>query len=248
MSLNIETPTPTCVRSKHHNWPSAQGAIMSLALRVTFIGLILCAVQPSWSQEVAPRVRFSCTNTSGTTIDDREMLDCNGILKKIGPSGVSTVIPTIAQRRILDKCESEKKAAADERRRTASHDNNVLSKYPDEAAHRKARQTALRTTIEAIERSEARLSELAKERKPLMDELEFYQNGKSVPAKLQQKINANDGLIDTQQVFLTTKRAEAARINGQFDEEFGYIKILWSAPPSSPAYQVDCLAVALAQK
>ena len=53
-------------------------------------------------------------------------------------------------------------------------DRNLLSRFPNEAAHRKARAAALDDVDKALRLSQTRLGSLAAERNPLLDEAEFY--------------------------------------------------------------------------
>jgi hypothetical protein len=68
-------------------------------------------------------------------------------------------------------------------RDNARHDRNLLARYPRKERHDVARRAALDDIVKATLASEARLQELAKERKVLDDEAEFYK-ARMLPAKL----------------------------------------------------------------
>jgi hypothetical protein len=83
--------------------------------------------------------------------------------------------------------------------------------------------------------SERRIKDLGVERKPLLDEAEFYK-GKPLPGKLKQSLDANDAGVEAQQVLIENQKAEIVRINTRFDAELARLKKLWSgaAPGSLP--------------
>ena len=91
-------------------------------------------------------------------------------------------------------------------------DRNLLARYPNEAPHRKAREAALDTVRLAIKASEKRLQDLAAERKPLLDEAEFYV-GKPLPPKLRNQLDANDAAIAAQREAAVSQEAELERVN-----------------------------------
>src|SRR5437773_459008 len=69
------------------------------------------------------------------------------------------------------------------------------------------------------------------ERKPLIDEAEFYQ-GKQMPAKLKQALDANDAATDAQRALIQNQQAEIGRINALYDAELGRLRKLWSGAPA----------------
>ena len=84
-----------------------------------------------------------------------------------------------------------------------------------------------------IKTSEQRLDALEKERKPLMDETEFYV-GKPLPAKLKQAIDANDATTEAQRSLVANQKAEMVRVTKLYDEELERLRKLWSgAQPGS---------------
>jgi hypothetical protein len=106
-------------------------------------------------------------------------------------------------------------------------DRNLLARFPNEAAHKKAREAALEDTRKSVRVSEARLEVLKKERKPLMDEAEFYV-GRTMPVKLKQQIEGNEAATDAQRSLVLNQQAELVRINTTYDSELERLKKLWS--------------------
>ena len=124
-------------------------------------------------------------------------------------------------------------------------DRSLMQRFPNEAAHTRARNAALDDANKAMRSSERRIKELAQERKPLNDEAEFYK-GRLMPAKLKQALDANDAGVEAQQQLIENQRAELVRINGRYDAELMRLKRLWGGaapgsvggaplPPDAPA-------------
>jgi hypothetical protein len=102
-----------------------------------------------------------------------------------------------------------------------------MARYPNEAAHHRAREAALDTVRLAIQASDSRLKQLAVEGKPLRDEAEFYQ-GKPLPAKLKAAIDANEVAIEAQRAASANQEAELSRINQLYDAELERLRRLWA--------------------
>jgi Domain of unknown function (DUF4124) len=119
------------------------------------------------------------------------------------------------------------------RQEAIRRDRNLLARFPNEAAHRKARAAALDDVRKSLVVSENRLNLLANERKPLQDEAEFYV-GKRMPTKLKTQLDANDATVEAQRALVQNLRVESVRIEQLFDAEFERLKKLWEgAQPGS---------------
>ena len=106
-------------------------------------------------------------------------------------------------------------------------DRNLLIRYPNEAAHTKAREAALDDVRKGVKFSEERLAELEHDRKPLLDEQEFYK-GRKLPSKLRQQLDANDAAAAAQRSLVQNQKTEIDRINALYDAELDRLKKLWS--------------------
>ena len=127
------------------------------------------------------------------------------------------------------KANAERMAQIEATRR----DKNLLNRYPNEAAHRKAREAALDTVRLAVKATDDRLKELEAERKPLLSEAEFYK-GKRLPAKLRAQMEANDTAVEAQREAAATQQAELERVNRIYDIELARLQKLWAgAAPGS---------------
>ncbi|MEO5697193.1 MAG: hypothetical protein ABIQ60_08675, partial [Burkholderiaceae bacterium] len=106
-------------------------------------------------------------------------------------------------------------------------DRNLLARYPKEAVHRKARESALEDVRQAQRRAEDRLATLARERKPLTDESEFYV-GRQLPYALQNRLDANDASVEAMNTLLRNQQLEEARIQQRYDVELERLTRLWN--------------------
>jgi hypothetical protein len=185
---------------------------------------------------------FTCVAAGGRTLTaDRPIAECmdreQRVLRPDGSLDRVMLPPLTAEQRAAK--EARERRAAEEKRalaEAARRDRNLLQRFPDQAAHDKARESALRSAQEAMETSQRRLAELAAERKPLQQEAEFYK-GKAMPPKLRQQFNANDAATEAQRAALQNLKVEVARVNANFDAELDRLKKLWggAAPGSDGA-------------
>ena len=90
---------------------------------------------------------------------------------------------------------------------------------------------ALDTVRLAIRASELRLEALSLDRKPLLDEAEFYV-GKPLPAALKAQLDANDAAVAAQRSAMRTQEAEVERINRLYDAELAHLQKLWAGAPA----------------
>jgi hypothetical protein len=219
------------------------------ATTLTVLRTALLGVAPLWLAAAA----WAETDSSGrpasgiyTCIDDKgrrltadrpipecrnreqQLLNRDGSLRAVVPPTLTA--EERAERDLRERKLAEQRAAqADAVRR----DRNLLTRYPDEAAHNRAREAAIDTVRQAIRASEVRLRELANERRPLVNEAEFYQ-GKTLPPKLKGQLDANDAAAEAQRSAAQNQEAELTRINRLFDTELERLRKLWAgAQPGS---------------
>lgn len=180
---------------------------------------------------------FTCIDDKGRRLTaDRPIPECAAkeqqVLNRDG--SLRTVIPpTLTAEERADK-EARERAAAEAKAAAADavrRDRNLMARFPNEAAHLRAREAALDTVRLAIKATELRLRHLAAERKPLKDEAEFYQ-GKALPPKLKAAIDANDAGVEAQKSAQANQEAELGRINKLYDAELDRLRKLWSGAPA----------------
>lgn len=182
---------------------------------------------------------YTCVDAKGKRLtSDRPIPECaareqrelnaDGSVKRIVPPTL-----TADERAELEAREREKAAERAALQDAIRKDRNLMIRFPNEAAHTKARNAALDDLQNALAVSEKRLAALAADRKPLMDEAEFY-TGRKMPLKLRQLIDANDAAADAQRQLIENQKAEVVRINALYDVELARLKKLWAgAPPGS---------------
>ena len=182
---------------------------------------------------------YTCTDASGKKLtSDRPIAECNSREQRLlnADGSVRRVVPpTPTANERADQEARDREAAAERATKldAIKRDRNLLSRFPDEAAHRKARAAALDDVRKALRVSETRLGLLAAERRPLLDEAEFY-TGKPLPGKLKTQLDANDASIEAQRMLAQNQQGEGVRINKLYDLELERLKKLWGgAQPGS---------------
>lgn len=214
-----------------------RGALLVVWIVVSALGAGGAAAQDAGAKP--SNSIYTCLDASGRRITaDRPIPECTGreqqVLNRDGSRhGVRPPTLTTEEQAELEARErlaAEKRAAqADAARR----DRNLVTRYPSEQVHRRAREAALDTVRLAMKATESRLRELAAERKPLRDEAEFYVS-KPMPAKLRAAIDANDAALDAQRSSAANQEAELRRINRLYDVELDRLRKLWAgAAPGS---------------
>lgn len=199
----------------------------------------LCAGVATAQQPPVNAGIYTCIDDRGRRLTaDRPISECRHkeqhILNRDG-SLRAVVPPTLTAEERAAK-EARERAAAESRVASADaarRDRNLLVRFPDEAAHNRAREAALDPVRAAMRATDQRLRELQTERKPLLDEAEFYV-GKALPPKLRSALDANDASVEAQRAAGATQEAELERINRLYDAELERLRRLWAgAPPGS---------------
>jgi hypothetical protein len=223
--------------ANHRNW------LMPRRLVVAAAALCACATAAAQSgRDASSAPIFSCVNAQGKRLtSDRPISECldreqrvlnqDGSLRRMMPASL-----TPDERAAVEEAERRKAAEASAKRDAIRRDRNLLGRYPNDAAHNKAREAALDDVRKAARSSELRLAELEAERKPLIDEAEFYK-GRNLPAKLKRQLDGVEVAISAQQETVSNQQAEVGRINALFDAELAHLRKLWAgAEPGSLAY------------
>ena len=182
---------------------------------------------------------YSCVDGAGKRLtSDRPIAECTAREQRLLNADGSTkkvLPPTMTADERADAEARERERAA---RRAAEvdavrRDRNLRMRYPNEAAHQKARLAALNDLKRTLQLSEQRLEALAAEKKPLLDEAEFYV-GRAMPTRLKQQLDGIDATAEAQRALIQNQQAETQRINATFDAELARLRKLWAgAPPGS---------------
>ncbi|MGM9481914.1 hypothetical protein ACS5PN_12080 [Roseateles sp. NT4] len=189
------------------------------------------------AQDAAPtRGIYTCTTADGRKLTgDRPIPECTAREQRVlNPDGSqrSTLPPFLSPEDRANKEAADRRAAAERLAQLDAirRDRTLMLRYPNEAAHQRARNAALDDATKAMRSSERRIKDLNVERKPLLDEAEFYK-GKTLPAKLKQSLDANDASIEAQEVLIENQKSELVRVNKSFDAELARLKKLWAGTP-----------------
>ncbi|MFM9916306.1 MAG: hypothetical protein ACKVOX_10900 [Rhizobacter sp.] len=162
------------------------------------------------------------------TSRDQRVLNADGSTRKVVPPKMTADEQADFEAR--ERVKASRRAAEQD---AVRRDRNLRMRYPTEAAHQKAREEALDDLDRTLRLSQKRLEALAAERKPLLDEAEFYV-GRQMPARLKQQLDGNDAAVDAQRALMQNQQAESLRINASFDAELARLRQLWSgAAPGS---------------
>jgi hypothetical protein len=192
----------------------------------------------AWPQAAPPpRPIFSCTDANGKKLtSDRPIPDCsNRDQRLLNPDGsVQSIVPptpTADERAESEAREREANAERVAKMDAIRRDRNLVARFSDEAAHNKARSKALDDIRNSVRVSQDRIALLNVERKPLLDEAEFYV-GKSLPSKLKLALDANDASLEAQKSLIQNQQAEVIRINALYDVELARLRKLWAGAPA----------------
>jgi hypothetical protein len=213
--------------------------VLPRLLLVLTLLLTLVHTGAAWSQTPAPSSGgiYTCTDAHGKRLTaDRPIPECqareqqvlnrDGSLREVRPPTLTAEEQAAFEAR--ERRANEARAAqADAVRR----DRNLIARYPTEAAHQRGREGALDTVRLAMKATEIRLRELAVERKPLVNEAEFYKD-RSLPPKLKAQLDANDAGVDAQRSSAANQEAELGRINRLYDAELERLRKLWAGAPA----------------
>jgi len=229
------------LQRRHPRSIAARGLRDVGALAGLFVGLVLlCAQAPLRAQQQQSTSGiYTCVDDKGKQLrSDRPIVECSdreqrvlnkdGSLKRIQPA---TPTPDErAEREARERKVAEERAALNDAIR---RDRNLKNRFPNEALHNKARESALESVRVAMRASKQRIQELQAERKPLLEEAEFYR-GRQLPARLKQQLDANETSQAAQRELIQTQEAELVRVNRIYDLELERLRQLWNgAPPGS---------------
>ena len=132
---------------------------------------------------------------------------------------------------------ADEKAAAEARRQqdvieynackaAQRSDHGLLTRYPNRAKHDAARLQALEGVAALMRGSELRMKRLLDDRKRLLEEAEFYPDGK-LPPKLKRDLETNGALLEAQKQATMKQQEETAQINSFYDAELKQLQTLW---------------------
>lgn len=193
----------------------------------------------------APAHIYTCVDANGKrltsdrpipecTAREQKVLNTDGSVKKVVPPTLTA--DELAEQEARERDRQLKRVAEID---AVRRDRNLRARYPTEVSHNKARQSALEDLSRSMERSQKRLELLAADRKPLLEEAEFY-TGRQLPPQLKQQLEGNETTAAALRELIQNQQAEMQRINAAFDIELKRLRSLWSgAPPGSLGPMAD---------
>ena len=175
---------------------------------------------------------YTCIDASGKKLtSDRPIPECSNRPQRVLNTDGSTrrtVQPTQTADERAEAEARDRDLAAERVARLDAirRDRNLLARFPNEAAHARARTAALDAGRKSLRVSEARLAALAVDRKPLLDEAEFYA-GKKLPSKLKAQLDAVEVAAEAQRTLVQNQQLDVTRIDALYDLELDRLKKLW---------------------
>jgi hypothetical protein len=201
-------------------------------LRLGVASLALGCAGLAFGQAAPSPQIYSCLIGGKKLTSDRPIPECNAVDQRVlNPDGslhkVMPPTPTADERAASEERDKEAQADRARMQEAARRDRNLLARFPNEAAHNKARAKALEDSRALVRQAESRLASLAVERKPLTDEAEFYV-GKPLPTALKTQLDANGASADALRDTLQNQQLEIVRIDQLFDVERERLRKLWA--------------------
>jgi len=220
----------------------------------TAIGLACASFATQAAEPATKPGIYVCVDAQGRKLtSDRPIAECldrdQRLLNADGSQrGVHQRYMTATERAAYEEAQHRKQLEAAAKMDAVRRDRNLLARYPNEAAHEKARAAALDDVRTSIDTSKKRLADLERERKPLLSEAEFY-TGKQLPVKLKRQLDDNEASADAQKTLIQNQEVELQRVTALYDAELAKLKRLWAgAPPGSLEEQDRQAASAAAAK
>jgi len=215
----------------------------TIAGRLYFAAWLAATAFCAGAQTPAPSTGgvYTCVDAKGRKLTaDRPIVECIDREQKIlNPSGTvrAKVGPSMTAKEMAD-IEAKEKREAEERNRTAEEkrrDRALLARYPSKAVHDQERADALAQIAVVVKAATNRLDELAKQRRSIDEEMEFYKKDPNkAPAYVRRQLEENTQSQSVQRRFIGEQDAEAKRVNERFDDELARLRQLWAAAAAVP--------------
>ena len=207
---------------------------MKLAIGGWLLGTLLAVTSAAWAQNAPASGIYTCVDAQGRKLtSDRPISECLDREQKVlNPSGTvqQKVGPSLtaaerAQLEARDRQDQEERTRLFEERR---RDKALLARFPTRALHDKERAEAIEQVAAISKAANARLVELAAQRKKLDDEMEFYHKDPTkAPQYLRRQVEENNQNVAAQKHFIADQEEETKRINSRFDAELVRLRQLW---------------------
>lgn len=177
---------------------------------------------------------FTCVDAKGRRLTaDRPIMEClDREQRELAPSGsVKRVVPPSYTADERAAAEDKQKAAEAEQAKQQEdrrRERALRVRYPNQAAHDKARADALSQANAVLDAVRSHGEELDKQHRQLETEFEFYRNSpEKAPAWLKKRQDDNAQQRAKVTMEMADKEREKTRINARFDDELTQLRKLW---------------------
>jgi len=227
-------PSLAIERATAYERETAPPALLLLALAA----LIATGPPPARAAESERPHIYRCDIDGKKVTRDRPIAECaNRVQYLLNNDGsVNREVPpslTVEEREKKEQADLAEEYRQAQVKQVIRADRGLKLLYPNETAHKKARDKALDETRASVKSLEASIELLVAERKKLLDEAEFYLN-KPLPTKLKTSLEANEVTLKAKRELVEKQQSEVVRINNNFDIELARLRKLWDgAPPGS---------------
>ena len=198
---------------------------------------LIVALPVAAAEAEKPRI-YRCEVDGKKVTRDRPIAECSNRVQYLlnGDGSVNREIPptlTVEERERKEQVDLAREYREAQLKQDIRADRNLKQLYPNEAAHKKARDSALDEIRASVKGLEASIASLVVDRKKLLDEAEFYPN-KPLPTKLKSSLEANEVTLKAKRDLVEKQQFEVVRINNNYDVELARLRKLWAgAQPGS---------------
>lgn len=196
---------------------------------------VLMVAAAALSPALAATSIYTCIDAQGRLLSsDRPIPECRDrVQRELGPGGtVRRIIeppPTPEERARQEALQRARAEAAEQAAEAQRREQLLLMRYPNEAAHQRAREAALAQLQASLTAGQQRLKQLDAEASRLQEEMEFYRKDPSrAPASLKRRLADNAQQRQQQVQYLGDLERERARIEERFDAELVTLRRLWA--------------------
>ena len=197
-----------------------------------------CAVGLAWAQSspqpvIQPSI-YTCIDPQGRRItSDRPIAECMGSVQRELSSGgnLKRIMPPVltASERAREserlREETARQARLEEEKRKQ---RALVARYPDQAAHDKARAEVIAQFDALIAAVNKRHTELDKQQQEIEAELEFYQQDPAkAPVWLRKLSEENARQRNSQAAYLAEQQRARQQTMQNFDDELARLRELW---------------------
>lgn len=197
-----------------------------------------CVAGLVWAQDspqpgIQPSI-YTCIDPQGRRItSDRPIAECmgsgqrelssGGNLKRIVPPVLTATERARETERLREETARQARLEEEKRKQRA-----LVARYPDQAAHDKARAEAIAQFDALIAAVHKRQGELDKRRQEIATELEFYQQDPAkAPVWLRRLSEENARQRQSQSAYLAEQQRERQQTWQNFDDELARLRELW---------------------